>query len=435
MPGRLIILLLFAPLALAADPVSFRRDIAPILLDNCLKCHGPEKAKGNYRVDTFARLTTPGESKAPALEQVVRLVAAANEDDRMPQKADPLPAHQIALIKRWVDEGAAYDATDKNAPLVSIAPDTQHPAAPEIYRQPVPITALAFSPDGNVLAAGGYHEVTLWDPNDGKLLGRIPKLAERTYAIAFSPDGKSLAVAGGTPGRLGEVRLCDPVKMTVGKLLDRIADVMLAVEFSPDGARLAAGGSDNLVRIYDAGTGKRERTIEQHADWITALAFSPDSAQLVSASRDKSARVFDVKTGAMRSAFLDHQEAVVGVAWDAGGKMIFSAGRDRKIRLWNVSDDKQVAQISTGAVDISRLQMGMGRLFAACADGAVRAYSVEKKELADTSPAGEYAYAIALDAKNERVAVGRHNGEVALCHVAHLRPSICFTAAPGFRAR
>jgi WD40 repeat protein len=439
MPGRVLILLFVcAPVARAAEPVSFRRDIAPILLNNCHKCHGPEKAKGNYRLDSFARLTTPGESKSapitpklPDKSHLFQLLTTPDEDDRMPSKADPLPAPQIALVKRWIEEGATYDAPDKNSPLASIAPDTEHPAAPEIYRQAVPITALAFSPDGKTLAASGYHEVTLWDPNDGKLLGRIPKLAQRTYGLAFSPDGTTLAVAGGTPGRLGELRLCDPVKMTAGKVLDRIPDVMLAVGFSPDGAHIAAGGSDNLIRIYDAQSAKRERVIEQHADWITALAFSPDSSQLVSASRDKSARVFDVNTGAMKSAFLDHQDAVVDVAWNGDGKSVFSVGRDRKIRLWNTADDKQIAQIAAGPADISRLQLGMGQLFAACADGAVRAYSIEKREITETSPAGEYAYAIATDPKNERLAVGRHNGEVATCRAAHLRPSICFVAAPG----
>jgi hypothetical protein len=290
---RLLLLMLVAAPASAAElqPVSFRRDIAPLLIQNCQTCHGPEKAKGNYRLDTFTRLTTPGEHKAapvtpkhPDKSELYRLITTPDEDDRMPQKADPLPAPQVQLIKRWIEEGAAYDAPDPTATLASIAPDTEHPAAPAVYRQPVPITALAFSPDGKTLAASGYREVTLWDPADGKLIGRIPKLAERTCAIAFSPDGKSLAVAGGSPGRSGEVRLCDIAALKPGKVLDRIADVMLAVEFSPDGHHLAAGGADNIIRLYDPTTGQRMRLIEQHADWITSLAFSPDSLQLVSAS-------------------------------------------------------------------------------------------------------------------------------------------------------
>src|SRR5687768_8559260 len=47
----------------AAEPVSFTRDVAPVLRKKCLTCHDPEKAKGNYRLDTFELLRKPGSSK------------------------------------------------------------------------------------------------------------------------------------------------------------------------------------------------------------------------------------------------------------------------------------------------------------------------------------------------------------------------------------
>src|SRR5437588_11724958 len=72
-PGALIWLVLClcaAPLAPAAEApasletVSFRRDIAPVFVKRCQSCHGPEKSKGKFRLDSFERLMTPGESKA-----------------------------------------------------------------------------------------------------------------------------------------------------------------------------------------------------------------------------------------------------------------------------------------------------------------------------------------------------------------------------------
>src|SRR5881296_2703805 len=50
-----------------ATAVSFRRDIAPIVVRKCVTCHGPEKTKGGYRLDTFERLMKGGESKSPAV--------------------------------------------------------------------------------------------------------------------------------------------------------------------------------------------------------------------------------------------------------------------------------------------------------------------------------------------------------------------------------
>src|SRR6266516_7395420 len=87
----------------AFAPVSFSKEIAPILVKKCVACHGPEKSKGHFRLDSFDRLMRAGESKSapvlpsqPEQSELVRRLTAKDEDDRMPQKDDPLPAEQIA---------------------------------------------------------------------------------------------------------------------------------------------------------------------------------------------------------------------------------------------------------------------------------------------------------------------------------------------------
>src|SRR5438309_1316224 len=69
-----------------------------------------------------------------------------------------------------------------------------------------PVAALAYSPDGQRLAAGAHRDVLLLDPA-GTVLGRLPAQPGPVTALAFTPDGKTLAVAAGAPGKLGEVRL------------------------------------------------------------------------------------------------------------------------------------------------------------------------------------------------------------------------------------
>jgi hypothetical protein len=436
-----LFLLLLTGAHCADGAVSFSREVAPILLKQCVGCHGAEKTKGKYRLDSFERLMKAGESKdlpvvagKPGESAIYRLITAKDEEDRMPQKADPLPAGQVAVVRRWIEEGAKFDGPDGAAPLASMVEDLEHTAPPEVYRQPVAVTALAFRPDGGQLAVSGYHEVTLWDPADGKLLGRVKRLAERTTGLAFSPDGKLLAIAGGTPGTMGEVRLCEVG--SPGKVLERIGDVMLVVRFSPDGGRLAAGGADNAIRLYDVKSGKRELLIEQHADWVTDLAFSPDGTRLASASRDKSARIFDTKTGGMHAAFLAHEEPVFGVAWDAAGKNVFSAGRDRRIREWNASDVKPMGEITGFAAEPFRLETLEGMLFCSCADGVVREYSQEKRELVRAFPKmPEWVYCVAVDAKNRRVAAGCYNGEVRVWNADDGKLVSSFVAAPGYVAK
>ena len=88
----------FEPSAVSAAAISFSRDLAPILADKCLTCHQEKKAKGRYRVDTFEQLLKKGESgDAPVTagkpdgSVLFQRLVTSDEDDRMPQKDDPLP--------------------------------------------------------------------------------------------------------------------------------------------------------------------------------------------------------------------------------------------------------------------------------------------------------------------------------------------------------
>jgi hypothetical protein len=102
----LTLVLLFLP---QTAPVDFKRDIQPIFAASCVKCHGPEgKPKGQLRLDVRAvamRKVVPGKSADSPLYKVL---VEPDESARMPQKAAALPPDQIALVKRWIDEGARW---------------------------------------------------------------------------------------------------------------------------------------------------------------------------------------------------------------------------------------------------------------------------------------------------------------------------------------
>jgi WD40 repeat protein len=424
--------------------VSFSKDIAPLLQQKCVTCHGPEKSKGGYQLHTFAALVKPGESKeapivagTPARSHLYQLITAQDADDRMPQKDDPLPSSQIALVERWIKEGAKFDGTDPTATLASLLPRAVHPDPPAVYSRPVPITALAFSPDGRELAASGYHEVGIWNPSDGALLRRFKDMPQQVQALGFSPDGAMLAVCGGTPGRSGEAKLVYPKDGRLIKALAVSTDCLLPLAFSPDGQRLIVGGADNIIRLFELDRGKEERRIEQHADWVMSLAFSPDGAHFASASRDKTARLFNARTGELEETYDGHGVPVFGVAFSGDSKRVFSGGRDREIHAWQSKDAKKSFEFGGFESDVLRILVEDDKLFSCSTDKQVREHKLgeKKAELVRTfSGHQDVVYALAYHAATKRLATGSFDGEVRVWDAETGKPLVNFVAAPGYRA-
>ncbi|MDG1983064.1 MAG: DUF1549 domain-containing protein, partial [Planctomycetota bacterium] len=100
----------------AAGEVSFEREVAPILAARCIECHGPEKQKQGLRLDQRAAAFAGGDSGEPGLvpgqsarSEIFRRIDPEDEFDLMPPSGEPLTTAEVALIKRWIDEGAAWE--------------------------------------------------------------------------------------------------------------------------------------------------------------------------------------------------------------------------------------------------------------------------------------------------------------------------------------
>ena len=116
MPKSLNVWIAAIVLALAMSvraDVSFKDEVAPILVERCATCHNPQKNKGTYRVDSFETMMKAGESKKapivagrPGESHLYELITTSDEDDRMPAKGERLMAGQILTIQKWIAEGA-----------------------------------------------------------------------------------------------------------------------------------------------------------------------------------------------------------------------------------------------------------------------------------------------------------------------------------------
>ncbi len=128
-------------LAAAESKVDFVKDIQPILQQNCVKCHGPEKQKGKMRLDSREAALKGGKTgpafvanDAAKSEMVRRISLPKTDDDFMPTEGEPLPKVQIDLIKEWINQGAVW-------PETALAKESTKPAAP-----PGPVLPADFKP-------------------------------------------------------------------------------------------------------------------------------------------------------------------------------------------------------------------------------------------------------------------------------------------------
>src|SRR6266542_4472537 len=116
----------------------------------------------------------------------------------MPLNGKTLAAGEIDVIRKWIDAGAKGPAPGEAvpAPKAAAIPDIKPRVAVKSE-----IGALAYRPDGKLLALGTYKEVRLVEPENDRTIATLAGHAEKVRALAFSPDGKYLAAAGGLPAR------------------------------------------------------------------------------------------------------------------------------------------------------------------------------------------------------------------------------------------
>ena len=315
---------------------------------------------------------------------------------------------------------------------IIVAP-ADNPQAPSLdcvvaFGPAVPISALAFSPDGKTLAVGGYQEVLLWDLAGAALAKRIGvgQIGDFVRSIAFHNNGQWLAVAEGTPYGPGSVKVFDVGSGQPVQAFQEPKDAVFAVAFSPDGKFLAAGGADSVARVWSVDEKKLVAELKGHGDWVLDARFSADGKFLATSSADRTARVWEV--GAWKLvAKLDHMEPVNGVAFGPNAELVAAAvagPTDRMIRL-SRRDNTQLARaidmVAPGPLGVLWAPAG-NRMYVPLTDKTVRVYDPNSGgHVATLAGHTDWVYGLALTADGAMLASGSADGTVKLWHTGENR--------------
>ncbi len=247
------------------------------------------------------------------------------------------------------------------------------------------VFAVAFSPDGNLLATGNWDgDVKVWDVQSKRCISKMRREGHFDAAsqLAFSPDGQRLASSG---GRYDAVYVWCPetgeqvAKFTVENAPKGSArPTIIPLTFSPDGKQVAAATPENTFSIWDIETGERFACFSGQTEMVVAITFSPCGRFIASGDRKGTLRQWDVRAAHLIGTPVQYSKNAVMPSYAVAGVLRAAAVYQTTIAVWDVERDEKLETFEhRGKIDAMRFSNGT--------DLAVTSYSDFKVWTADTA--------------------------------------------------
>lgn len=440
-----------------AKKPTYDEDVAPILKQYCVNCHGNDKQRGGLNLAGYGKVMEGGSSGAvvkagDADGSRLFSLTAHKEEPKMPPNAAKIPDAQIEILKLWIEQGHRENSGSKAAvamkPKVDLSLKTVAKGKPEgpppmpkpgvlpldppnRGRRPGAVIALATSPWAPLAAVGGVKQILLYHTDTGDLLGVLPFEHGQINVLKFSRNAKLLLAAGGRGGQVGKAVLYD---VETGKKITEVGtetDAILAADLSADQSQIAVGGPSKIVRCYATADGSVLREIKKHTDWVTAIEFSPDGVLLASGDRNGGLFVWEANTGREFHTLRGHTAMITDVSWRADSNVLASGSEDTTVRTWEMENGGQIKSWGANGGGVESVKFSMdGKIASTGRDRVTKYWDGNGALQKQFAPFGDVGLRVAVTNDNAKIIAGDWAGNVQSWTAADGKAFVSLDANP-----